>query len=253
MNGTSRILVILFGKGGLSDVGRHALQAALEQPGVECRVLTQHPDMLKSVNWACGCPGDHHFTPQDERRFQVFPVDSWLDDNLLEHFQGATAVVSCLGNRQPFLGGWISHAGNKLVIKGMTKHNVERAVILSSAGIEEDWPPFEFHWAGKIMRVLLRVAYFASRDLTLMEREYRASDKDFLFVRPTGLGEDVIPVGKWFLQHEKYKDQVGMDMAKLDCARFMVQEALTPTRHRSAVVVGSEPPPSAETGQEAGS
>jgi len=56
------------------------------------------------------------------------------------------------------------------------------------------------------------------------------------------LGEDVVPVGKWFLQKEKHKDSVGIDLAKLDCARFMVQEALNPTLHKEAVVVGSEPP-----------
>jgi hypothetical protein len=243
MNGASRILVILFGKGGLSDVGRHALQAALEQPGVECRVLTQHPEMLKEANWNCGCPDDHSFSLEEESRFQVIPVDSWQDDNLLDHFQGATAVVSCLGNRQPFIGGWVAHAGNEMVIKGMKKQSVERVVVLTSTGIEEDQPGAEWHWGGTIMKfIFMTIGRKSFKDLTLMERAFRESDRDFLFVRPSGLGEEVVPVGKWFLQKEKFKDILGINMAKLDCARFMVQEALNPTRHRDAVVVGSEPP-----------
>jgi hypothetical protein len=41
------------------------------------------------------------------------------------------------------------------------------------------------------------------------------------------------------IQKEKYKDtSLSVNMAKLDCARFMVEEALNPTRHKAAVVVG---------------
>jgi hypothetical protein len=50
-------LVILYGIGGLSDVGRHALQAALERSEVlHVKVLTQHPELLEESNWNCGCP-----------------------------------------------------------------------------------------------------------------------------------------------------------------------------------------------------
>lgn len=85
----------------------------------------------------------------------------------------------------------------------------------------------------------VRTAY---KDLARMEDAYRATDStalDFLLVRPVGIGEDQLPVNKWKLQKEKYKDkEMGADMAKLDVARFMLQEALTPTRHREAVVIG---------------
>ena len=55
-----------------------------------------------------------------------------------------------------------------------------------------------------------------------------------------GVGEDVVPRGEWRVQKEKHKDKsVGVNMAKLDCARFMVEEALNPTRSKTAVVVGT--------------
>ena len=78
-----------------------------------------------------------------------------------------------------------------------------------------------------------------------MEREYKASsnDIDYLFVRPVGISEDVVPENRWFLQKEKGVDPVGFNMAKMDVARFMVEEALNPTKHRMGVVIGSEPPP----------
>ena len=106
----------------------------------------------------------------------------------------------------------------------------------------------EFIW---IARVILSFLFIvpglsrgAYRDLTMMERLYRATtpdDVDYLFVRPCGLGEEVVPVGQWWLQKEKYKDAVGGNMAKLDCARCMVEECLNPTKHREAVVIGSDP------------
>ena len=112
-------------------------------------------------------------------------------------------------------------------------------------GIEEDWPPMEFHWTGKIMECLfLTFVRKAYNDLANMERAYRAaSDLDFLFIRPVGIGEDVAPENKWRLQKEKYKDAEYLDtnMAKLDVARFMIQEALHPTRHQDAVVIGGVP------------
>jgi hypothetical protein len=239
----NRMLVILYGSGGLSDVGRHAVQAALEIPGVECKVLTQHPEMLEESNWKCGCPQGHQLSEQDRKRIQVIPVKSWKDTSLSAHFQGATGVVSCLGNREPFIGDWVAEEGNNCVIWGANEHKVDRVVVMSSVGIEEDWKPLEWHWAGIILACLfLTIGRKSYKDLTAMEKSYRTSNLDYLIVRPTGLGEDVVPVGKWFLQKEKHKDSVGIDLAKLDCARFMVQEALNPTLHKEAVVVGSEPP-----------
>lgn len=75
------------------------------------------------------------------------------------------------------------------------------------------------------------------------EKEMTGNDSaiDYLLVRPVGLGEDVEPVGDWKLQAKKHHDVVGGNMAKLDCAKFMVQEALNPTLHRTAVVIGNPP------------
>lgn len=131
-------LVILYGSGGLSDVGRHAVQAALEIPNVECHVLTQHPEMLEEATWKCGCPEPHDLTEEDRERISIITVDSWSDPGLSAHFDGATAVVSCLGNRQPFIGDWVAHEGNQAVIRGMNEKGVERVTVISSVGIEED-------------------------------------------------------------------------------------------------------------------
>ena len=102
------------------------------------------------------------------------------------------------------------------------------------------------------MFVIPGVARKAYQDLTMSENLFTkkssthddntAAEMDYLLVRPVGLGDEVVPVGTWQLQREKGVDQVGGNMAKMDCARFMVQEALNPTLHRTAVVIGSTVP-----------
>lgn len=257
---THHRLVILYGMGGLSDVGRHAVQAALEQtPEVveHVTVLTEHPELLDESNWNCGCPDPHALTEADRTRLTVVPVPSWKKKNsadvdaLLEpHFADATAVVSCLGNRNATVGHWVSHAGNLAVIRAVQQQQrknkdlrTRRVVVCSSIGIEEDWPPMEMFPLGRAIMtaIYLTLGYALFRDLTAMERAYRATapeEIDYLLVRPVGIGEEVRPAGTWELQKEKYVDDVGFNMAKLDVARFMVQEAIKPTRHREAVVIG---------------
>jgi NAD(P)H-binding len=257
-------LVVLFGKGGLSDVGRHAVQASLEQSQVtNIKVLTEYPELLEESNWKCGCPEPHVFSEHDRERFQVVPIKSWKSalkemmddsnnntepDSVSACFEGATAVIACVGNRQPFIGGWDAHAASQVVVQAMKINDVKRVVSISSGGVQEDWPPFESFKPGKIimsfmftMPGLSRRAY---QDLTAMEQEYQnksKADLDYLLVRPYGLGEDVIPVNKWWIQKKKYDDVVGINLAKLDCARFMVQEALHPTLHEKAIVIGGDP------------
>jgi len=129
------------------------------------------------------------------------------------------------------------------VIRAMEANGINRAVVISSTGIEDDQSPLEFHWAGIIMSwMFATVSRRPFDDLTLMERAYRNSTLDFLLVRPVGISEDVKPVGRWFLQKEKGKDAVGFNMAKMDVARFMVDEALHPLHHKTGVVIGAEPP-----------
>jgi NAD(P)H-binding len=256
-------LVVLFGKGGLSDVGRHVVQAALEQSQVtNIKVLTEYPEMLEESNWKCGCPEPHAFSDRDRERFQVVPVKSWKtalndhdDDNNKETvnsisacFEGATAVIACVGNRQPFIGGWDAHAASQVVVKAMMANNVKRVVAMSSAGVQEDWPPVESFKPAKIilsfMFIMPGISRRAYHDLTAMEQEYQnksKADLDYLLVRPYGLGEDVVPMNKWWIQKKKHEDVVGINLAKLDCARFMVQEALVPTLHEKAVVIGGDP------------
>jgi NAD(P)H-binding len=243
-------LVILFSKGGLGDVGRHAVRAALDRPNEieHITVISQYTDSLKDKNWNSACsPSEIEITEDEWKRLTIVPIQSWEDEaSFLSYFEGAGAVISCMGNRQMTLGDRVSGVGNTKVVKAMTQYNIPRVVSISSVGIRDDWPPLEFHWSGKVLScIFLTVGRSDYKDLSKGEEAYADSPSaiDYLIVRPVGLGEDIAPVGKWWVQKEKYKDtSFHFDSAKLDCARFMIEEVLKPTRHRTAVVLGAPLP-----------
>ncbi|KAL7537049.1 hypothetical protein ACHAWF_005643 [Thalassiosira exigua] len=174
-------LVVLYGIGGLSDVGRHAIIAALEKPSIDkIVVITEYPDMLDEKNWECNCPGGHtnpFSDPDAASKLEMVKVDTWKNDQpgLAKHFEGV-AVVSCLGHRQP---GWkhpelktrglIAYDGSRQVIAAMEEAKAERVVAITSISINGDrsWP----HWASKIMACLFTTFQRkAKKDLVAMER-----------------------------------------------------------------------------------
>ncbi|KAL7514618.1 hypothetical protein ACHAXN_011960 [Cyclotella atomus] len=250
---TSR-LIILYGIGGLSDVGRHAILAALENKSVQhITVITEHPDKLNDKNWECNCDKGHTNPFNDSAnvsRLKMVSINSWKKEqpDLGMHFEGADAVISCLGHRQP---GWkypeliqrglIAHDGNMQVIRAMGEAKVDRVVVISSFGLRTDgdviWP----HWARRIMACLFSTFQRKARDdLEAMEKMYRSSSLDYLIVKPVGIGEEKVPVGEYYLQ-EANGEAVGGNMAKLDVARFMVDQAVNPSFHRTSKIVGAKP------------
>ena len=149
MSASTAKLVILYGIGGLSDVGRHAVRAALDAGVGQIRILTQHPHLLDSPDWKSACVDPHIFTDAERKRFQVIKVDLWDDpeevQRLLPHFADATAVVTCVGNRQPGIyepelkKGWVSFPANQLVVKAIETYSpqLKRVVAISSVGVAE--------------------------------------------------------------------------------------------------------------------
>ena len=106
-----------------------AIIAALENQTVDkVTVITEYPEKLDEKNWECNCTGGHtnpFNDPNAASKLEMVKIDTWKNEqpNLASHFNGANAVVSCLGHRQP---GWkypelkkrglVAYAGNKQVI-----------------------------------------------------------------------------------------------------------------------------------------
>ena len=149
--------------------------------------------------------------------------------------------------------GLVAYDGNKQVIKAMVEAKVDRVVAISSFGLksgDKSWP----HWASGFMACLFKTFQRkAGQDLIKMENAYMESNLDYLLVNPVGIGEEVVPAGRYYLQKTGKKvldvasgtitdnEVVGGNMSKMDVARFMVDEAINPTLHKTSQVVGAKP------------
>ncbi|GBG32970.1 Tsukushin, partial [Hondaea fermentalgiana] len=236
---SSRVVTVVFQKGGLGDTGRHAVAHALRQEGenLQVRVVARDPDMLKEILT------DGEFASP---RLTKIKADPASDVEALEGaIQGADAVVSTLGNRQYGFERFSARATAN-VLSTMQRNGVERLVCISSVGINEDWPPFVWYTPIRILfsAMLLTVLRSAYRDLSQMETKIRAAgDKvDFLIVRPCGLGPEVVPVGSWKLRMSPEDGPLDDQVAKADVGQFLLQEALHPTIHKTAVTIGQPRP-----------
>uniref|UniRef100_A0A7S2GSY8 NAD(P)-binding domain-containing protein n=1 Tax=Helicotheca tamesis TaxID=374047 RepID=A0A7S2GSY8_9STRA len=251
----SKVLAVLYSSGGLGDVGRHAVAAALEKPPSvisKIKVITKDPNktLFEETNWNCGCPEGHVLTDEDKSRLEIIPFDFSKrggENDLGNHLDGVDAIVSGLGNRQPFHGDRVAKRGTGRLIDAMKGTNIKRLVMISSIGIDDDWPPMEWRFEGKIMKWLFKTLCRREySDLLGAERAVRQGHKEnpdlnYLIIRPVGIGEKKEPVGKWYFQKEKHVDWVGPNVAKMDVARCMVQEALGPSRNCEALVIGAKP------------
>lgn len=155
---------------------------------------------------------------------------------------GVDAVISGLGNRQPFLGDRVGKVGTRNLISAMERANIGRLVMMSSMGVEDDYPPMEWRFEGKVMKYIFNtICRREYNDLTGAEKAIKSSKLNYLIVRPVGLGETVRPKGQYFIQKKKYDDVLGPNMAKMDCGCFILKEALEPTYEKKAVVIGTDP------------
>jgi hypothetical protein len=244
-------LLIIYSSGDLGDVGRHAVAAALEFPPTvvrQVRALSTNIEALAKRDWKCGCQEQHSVTESD--RLQLIQ-DDCTTSNLDQYMEGVSAVISCLGNRRPFHDDCVAKLGTQGIVQALLRQEVApRFVVLSSVGIAEDWPPMEWSREGQRLQGFFRTICWmqyqdlSGAELAIQQGAQTNKEFDFLIVRSVILDETTIPVGGWYIQVAKHKDHPPcLDLAKMDCARFMVEEAIFPSIRRRAVVVGGVPAP----------
>jgi hypothetical protein len=244
-------LLIIYSSGDLGDVGRHAVAAALEFPPAvvrQVRALSTNIKALEKRQWKCGCEEQHSVTESD--RLQLIQADC-TTSNLDPYMEGVSAVISCLGNRRPFHDDCVAKQGTQGIVQAVLRQRVTpRLVMLSSVGIAEDWPPMEWSREGQRLQGFFRTICWmqyqdlSGAELAIQQGAMTNKEFNFLIVRSTLLEETTTPVGGWYVQVAKHKDHPPCpEFAKMDCARFMVQEAITPSIRRRAVVVGGVPAP----------
>lgn len=153
------------------------------------------------------------------------------------------AVVACIGSRQPgskfpeLKARWCK-SGADIVSKAMAATGVQRLVLLSSFGINDDFTPFsaiKLLWSAMLNTSLRQ----SKKDLYAMEACVCATELDYVLVRGMGLTPEAPPTGKWKVLSARGQGRLGISIAKSDVAQFMLNEALEPSFHRQPVTVGS--------------
>lgn len=172
VDGASKVLAIFFSSGDLGDVGRHAVAAALERSVSKIKVIASDAniDSLQKSNWKCGCAKGHTITPHDRTRLELIRSD--FTEDMSQYLEGVDAVVSCLGNRQPFHQDRVAHYGTEAICKAMLSQQISRIVMISSVGIGDDWPPLEWSIEGNLMQAFFRTICWQQVRLACFRQRY---------------------------------------------------------------------------------
>lgn len=245
---TKKLAVVYATKGGMGDVGKFAAAIAKLDLSVEGSLVSLSRDEAEGAGH-----GISEVDVTDTTLCEKLASD--LCDATITHadvddesataavldvaFEGADAVVACVGSRQSSFGRWVAH-GARQIVAAMERKDVKRLVILSSMGIGTDFIPFTIIrvlWGGMLATVLRQ----ARNDLTEMEKVVKASKLDYLLVRPVGLTPEEPPKTVWKVLTDSKDNNIRFSVAKADCARYMVKEALEPTLTKTAVTFASPP------------
>lgn len=161
-SGGATCLGIIYSTGDIGDVGRHAVEAALEMPSsvikqIKVFSINCSHSLLEDTDWKCGCRFSHDLYDRIDclNRIQVINVDCSRDD-FSHHFTDVDAVISCLGNRNPFHPDSVAKLGTQRIVKAMLDNRIHRIVMLSSVGISNDWPPMEWSRSGDRLQAFFR-------------------------------------------------------------------------------------------------
>jgi putative NADH-flavin reductase len=170
--------VKLFVVGGTGHVGRHVLAHSSAH---EVTALVRAKSRA--------------LVPSSLTHVRVVEGDA-LDAHALDAMEGCDAVVSSIGiQRKSNANPWsalttpadLCSRSAALITNAMHKHGVKRVVAVSAAGVAESAAQMNWFMHFMINNTNVGAGY---RDLAEMERVYRASDRDWLCVRPTRLTND---------------------------------------------------------------
>ena len=201
--------LIVFGATGRT--GQHVWRSALER-GHEVTAFARSPHKIERVAGLCGAQGD------------VLDADSVADA-----VAGHDAVIVALGSTG-LRDRTTLATGTRNVLDGMTRHGIERVVVLSAAGVGESRGQVSL-LARVLFSTLLRNIL---ADHTAQEALVRASALDWTLVRAAILHDgpaanDVTATNTGKMHR----------IARADLAAFLVQEARDGAYRRQAIAVTS--------------
>lgn len=235
------LIAVVFGKfGGLSDCGAYAALHAHRSQDVSVRIIALSAEategVFDGVNVDVADKTEKAHVHDAFQNIDVTAIDVHSADaqsQLNQAFEGVTAVVSCNGNRQPFCSRHLELSARKITA-AMKANNVKRLVQISSFGIGNVLVPNSgiLRFWSCLLATLIRSG---RNDLNAMEQVVTNTDLDYVLVRPVGVDPEAKPVGSWLVLSEPHVGPVDLSVSKSDVGSFMLQEAVTPTLHRTTI------------------
>jgi putative NADH-flavin reductase len=205
--------LLLFGSTG--PTGRRLLEQALEQ-GHEVTAFARTPTLLDL----------HHDL------LTVIQGNVLDAARVAEAIAGHDAVLSTLGVK-PWNVGTVLSQGTRNIIAGMQGHGVRRLIVMSSFGVSESWQMATLPQR-IVMWLFLRGIY---RDKAVQDQVLRASDRDWVLVRPPRLTHGP-RTGKYRVAAQMrlgFQDSI----SRADVADFMLRQLQDGAWLRQAVVISS--------------
>ena len=201
--------LIVFGATG--KTGRHVCRIALDQ-GHEVTAFTRSPHKIERAAGLCVAQGN--------------VLDATAVADAIPGHDAAIVALGSTGLRD----GTTLATGTSHVVDGMTRHAVERLVVLSAAGVGESWNQVSLLarvMFGTLLRNILA-------DHTAQEALVRDSTLDWTLVRAAVL-HDGPAANDVTATNTEQMDRI----ARADLAAFLVQEARDGAYRRQAIAVTS--------------
>ena len=201
--------VIVFGATG--KTGQHVCQRALEL-GHEVTAFTRSVNKIRSESMCSVAQGD--VTDAESVATAVANHDAAIIALGSNGLRDKTTLAVGTGN----------------VVDGMTRHNVERLVILSAAGVGESWEQIPL-MARIFFKTMLRNIY---ADHTAQEAIVAGSTLDWTIVRAAIL-KDGPATGEYTPKNSGRVDHIGRE----DLADFLAKQITDGTYRKQAISVTS--------------
>lgn len=191
--------------GSTGGTGRKVIEQALER-GHDVIALARRPEAIAL----------------EHERLEVRRADVRDLGSLEAALAGVDVVVSTFGAARSSLFGKItvySEGANNLVA-AMKKVGIERLVVVTSGGVEDDDPSFEWFYARILRPLLLARAY---EDMKRLEAIVRESGLEWTLVRPPQL-TDAALTGRYRVS-PRFAPAGGVQLSRADLAHFLLDEA----------------------------
>lgn len=146
---------------------------------------------------------------------------------------GQDAVLDAIGGHTPFLTTHLEENTAKAVIAAMQQHGVRRLLVISVLGVGDSQAQATFLYEHILMPTFL---HGAVPDKEAMEAAVKASNLDFVLVRPPFLSDDPATGSVHVVTGEDKAHKI----TRADLAQFMVEQLTSDQYVGQAVTVANE-------------